>query len=95
MAGRLPQQGATDMRRVHQFIAMLVMRFFPERLQDVADAGAHRMPANQAGADFFMRAEQFHFGANLAVVTLLGLFDARQIFLQGFLALKSRTIDTL
>ena len=95
MSGRLPQQGAADMRRVHQFIAMFVMGLFPERLQDVADAGAHRMPADQTGADFLMGAEQFHFSADLAVVAFLGFFNARQIFLQGLLALERRAVDAL
>src|SRR5260370_36091040 len=53
------------------------------------------MPENQAGAGFFLNAEEVEFDAELAVIATLGFLDAMQMRVQLFLGEESYGVNAL
>ena len=53
------------------------------------------MPENEAGTGFVLNAEEVEFGAQLAMIAALGLFEAVQIFVQLFFGEEARGVNAL
>ena len=91
----LPQIGPPHMRRIEQFVAVGVVLFLPEGLNDMPNPRPVRMPADQARPDVIMRAEQLKLSPEFAVIAFLGLLEGPQIGIQLIFAGESRPINTL
>jgi hypothetical protein len=53
------------------------------------------MPKNQAGAGFFLNAEQIEFGPKFAMIAALGFFEAVQISVEFLLREECRGLNAL
>ncbi len=93
--GNLPQIAPHHVRRVDQRVAARQVLIAHPIFDDLADAPALGMPENQAGAGEFLDAEQVQLLAELAMIALLGFFQALQVGVLIFLAEERRAIDAL
>lgn len=89
----LPQGTGHDLRSTHFHIAGLLVDFTPELLQLVADYHTIGQESGEAGA-LIKDIEELQFLAQLAVVTLLGLFQHLQMGIQLALLGEGYAIDT-
>ena len=61
------------------------MQLPPEVLDQATDPGALRVPADEAGSELVVDGEEAEVSAQLAVVSLGGLFEAVQVGVEGVL----------
>ncbi len=76
VAAGFPEVEAHDVRRVDEVVAALEEFFAEPVLDNFADEAALGMPEDEAGAGFFLNAEEFELDAELAMIAALGFFEA-------------------
>ena len=76
VAAGFPEVEAHDVRRVDKIVAAFEKLIAEPVLDNFADEAALGMPENQAGACFFLNAEEFELDAEFAVIAALGFFEA-------------------
>jgi len=82
MPGGFPQIETHHVRGIDQGIAALEVLIAHPVLDDLANHAALRVPEDQAGSGKLLDAEQVQFLAELAMVALLGLFEAVEVRFQ-------------
>jgi len=95
VAAGFPKVEAHDVRRIDEVVAALLQFVAEPVLDDPANQAALGMPENQAGAGFFLDAEEVELRAEFAMITAFGFFEAVQILVQLFLREKSGGINAL
>ncbi len=70
------------MRRIHQLVAAFVVAGSPVVFHDSADARPFGMPEHQTRTGLLVQGEQVEFLPELAVIPLLGLFQALEVFVE-------------
>ena len=85
VAAGFPEVEAHDVRSVNEVVAALEKFVAEPVLDDFTDQAAFGMPEDQAGAGFFLDAEEIEFDAELAMIAALGFFEAMEIFVEFFL----------
>ena len=93
--GSFPELEQHDVRRVDEIVAALDEFVAQPGFNDVADEAALGMPENQAGAGFFLNAEEIELRAEFAVIAALGFFQAMQVFVEFFLREEGGGVDAL
>src|SRR3981189_1435271 len=68
-----PKIEAHDVRRVNEVVAALQQLFAEPVLDNLSNEAAFGVPEDEAGAGFFLDAEEVEFRAQLAVIAALGL----------------------
>src|SRR5271169_6131357 len=76
VAAGFPEVEAHDVRRVDEIVAALEEFLAEPVLHNFPDEAALGMPEDQAGAGFFLDAEEFELDAELAMVAALGFFES-------------------
>ena len=93
--GNLPQIAPHDVRRVDQRVAARQVLIAHPVFDDLANAAALGMEENQAGSGEFLDAEQVQLLAELAMIALLGFFQALQVGVLILLVEKRGAVDAL
>ena len=73
------------MRSDYLQVTVLFLDLAEELLETVAESGTLGEPQRQTGANVGREGEEFHFLAELAVVTLLGLLEEHQVLVEHLL----------
>ena len=95
MSGLLEELTLGDVRRVHELVAGLLVANPAVVLHEPAHDAALGMEHGQARTDLFGEREQIELDAELAVVALLGFFEAMQVGGEGLVVLPRRAVDAL
>ena len=90
-----PQRRPTDVGRIHEVVARLVVLLFPEILDDTPDARAFGVPDDEARPDLVMDGEEVELSAEKTVVAPARLLEAFEVLVQGLLRLEGRSVDSL
>src|SRR5262245_65132963 len=84
-----------DVRTVDELVARSLVPLPRVVLHDPPDRPTLRMEDREAGADLVGEREQVEFGAELAVVALLGLLETMQVVVERRLRLPRGAVDPL
>ena len=95
VAAGFPEVEAHDVRRVDEVVAALEEFVAEPVLDNFADEAALGMPEDEAGAGFFLNAEEFELDAELAMIAALGFFEAMEIFIELFLREETCGVNAL
>src|SRR6266851_3985405 len=95
VAAGFPEVEAHDVRGKDEVVAALEQFVAQPVLNDLSNEAALGMPEDEAGAGFFLNAEEVEFDTELAVVAALGFFKTVQMFVQLFLREESHGVNTL
>ena len=83
------------MRSEDQVVAALLEFFAQPVFDNSTNQAALGVPEDQAGAGFFLNAEEIEFGAEFAVIAALGFFEAMEIFVEFLLGVEGSGINAL
>src|SRR5574344_353361 len=75
-------------------ITIALLNLAEEILQAKSKGSTFRQPHGKTFADALREHEEFHFLANLSVVTLLGFFKSHEIFVKHLFLWKRNAVDT-
>ena len=92
VAGRHPERGVHELRRVHLDIAGLALAAADVGFEHLEQRPAFRMPEHRAGR-LLLEMEQIHLAAELAMVALLGLLDLLEIGVELLLLGEGGAVD--
>ena len=95
VAAGLPEVEAHDVRGKDEVVAALEQFVAEPVLDDLSNEAALGMPEDEAGAGFFLNAEEVELDAELAMVAALGFFKTVQMFVQLFLREESHGVNAL
>src|SRR5713226_7814656 len=95
VAAGLPEIEAHDVRGVDQVVAALQQLFAQPVFDDLSNQAALGVPENQAGAGFFLDAEEVQLRAELAVIAALGFLNAVEMCVQLFLGEEGHGVNAL
>src|SRR5207245_8336476 len=90
-----PEVQAHDVRSVDEIVAALEQLFAEPVFDDLSNQAAFGMPENQAGAGFFLDAEEVELRAQLAMIAAFGFLNAVQVGVQLLLREKSYCVNAL
>src|SRR6266566_4412237 len=95
MAAGFPEVEAHDVRGKDEVVAALEQFVAEPVLDNLSNEAALGMPEDEAGAGFFLNAEEVELDAELAMVAALGFFKTVQMFVQLFLREESHGVNAL
>ena len=95
VAGRLPQLGFADVRRVDNLVAARVVFLVPILLDGSADAASHGVPVGQAGPSFLVKAEQVQVTDQPPVISPFHLLQPLEVGLKLLLGGPYGAVDAL
>src|SRR6266487_4903643 len=95
VAAGLPEVEAHDVRGEDKVVAALEQFVAEPVLDNLSNEAALGMPEDEAGAGFFLNAEEVELDAELAMVAALGFFKTVQMFVQLFLREESHGVNAL
>src|SRR6266436_4150074 len=95
VAAGLPEVEAHDVRGKDEVVAALEQFVAEPVLDNLSNEAALGMPEDEAGAGFFLNAEEVELDAELAMIAALGFFEAVQMFVQLFLREESHGVNAL
>src|SRR5713101_1233641 len=95
VAAGFPEVEAHDVRGEDEVVAALEQFIAEPVFDNLSNEAALGMPEDEAGAGFFLNAEEVEFDAELAVIAALGFFKTVQMFVQLFLREESHGVNAL
>src|SRR6266571_1261423 len=95
VAAGFPEVEAHDVRGEDEVVAALEQFVAEPVLNDLSNEAAFGMPEDEAGAGFFLNAEEVELDAELPMIAALGFFKTVQMFVQLFLREESHGVNAL